>query len=227
MVRSSYECDASTPFSSMFKPAPQPPPEEQGTLLDADAAPALDYDTMRTNADRRVQELAHQFNLPPRPQLQCKRGRGTPSHQSIWLEGLYLVFDDVGMGKARLPPAHLITTEASAVLRKKHGFNAQMPVVRQHLHCAPDGATNDELYVADGVAEVDENAAESEKAKRQRLSQRKKYSADEMELFEDLKAIHSQAGKSLNAVIGKLIAKAQLPSIFLARTKYVAPSLPK
>ena len=62
-------------------------------------APALDYDTKRRNFDRRIAELVAEFNLPPRPAR--KRNRGAPTHQYIWLEGLYLMLEDVGMGKAR------------------------------------------------------------------------------------------------------------------------------
>ena len=73
----------------------------------------LDFQEKKRRADAKVAELLVDYNLPPHP---GKNKRGAPSHQNIWLKGLYLVLEEVAWGRCRLPPAELLTGGRSCLI---------------------------------------------------------------------------------------------------------------
>ena len=146
-------------------------------------------------------DLATELKLPPCP---GSKKRGAPSKQDTWLRGVYLALDDVSMGKIKMPPRHLLcATPHKAFVESLPKFTEQ--TVRKHFSS----------FEQDGQESEAEEFTSPPVTNNKRRKLRKFYELHEMELFEDMRLIHQ--GKSFNAMCD--IAKRQLPSIFLGRTK--------
>jgi len=108
------------------------------------------------------------------------------------------------MGKIKMPPRHLLcATPHKAFVESLPKFTEQ--TVRKHFSS----------FEQDGQESEAEEFTSPPVTNNKRRKLRKFYELHEMELFEDMRLIHQ--GKSFNAMCD--IAKRQLPSIFLVRTK--------
>ena len=170
------------------------------------------YLDKRKRALLHVTDFAAELNLPPCPGTKKKPGK--PSHQFTWLRGVYLALDDVAMGKIQMPPRHLLTAEPHKAFLSLPKFTEQ--TVRKHFSSVVAQENAAEEFATDEDEFEDASSPETPGRCKKRMKLRKYYQLHEMEIFEDLRLIHE--GKTLNAICE--LAKAQLPSIFLPRTKY-------
>jgi len=118
------------------------------------------------------------------------------------------------MGKIPMPPRHLLTAEPHKAFLSLPKFTEQ--TVRKHFSSVVAQENAAEEFATDEDEFEGASSPETPGRCKKRMKVRKYYQLHEMEIFEDLRLIHE--GKTLNAICE--LAKAQLPSIFLPRTKY-------